>query len=369
MQLSEVIIQRINNEGPVSFRDFMEMCLYYPGFGYYTCSKDKIGMNGDFYTVSNISCLFGAMIARQLGEMWHITGRKDFTVVEFGAGTGMLCHDILDHLKTDNAELYSKLHYYIIEKSAVMRQKEKDHLPDKVKWVDSVYDIPPFTGCVFSNELIDNFSVPRVVMKDELMEVFVNYENGFTEILRPAHKELINYLEELNVVLPKGFCTEINLEAIDWIKAIASRVTKGYVLTIDYGYTSSELYRDCRRNGTLLCYHKHTINDQPYTNIGTQDITAHINFSALSHWGLKYGLETCGLKSQAGFLIALGYEDYLSQLLLQKADMYSCIKQYAFLKHTLLIDMGQRFKVLIQKKGIPHRNLKCLAEQNNISFG
>ena len=189
MQLSDTIIQRISNEGPISFHDFMEMCLYHPGTGYYTSPGDKIGMKGDFYTTSTLTTVFGAMIGRQLEEMWDITGRKEFIIVEYGAGTGTLCQDILYYLK-NNPEFYDKLHYYIIEKSPAMQQQQRVRLNEKVTWVDSISEIAPFTGCVFSNELVDNFSIHQVVMEDELMEIFVNYQNGFVEVLKPAGKEL-----------------------------------------------------------------------------------------------------------------------------------------------------------------------------------
>src|SRR5258706_1506681 len=367
MELSETIIQRIHNEGALSFHDYMEMCLYYPGSGYYTSPRDKIGMNGDFYTTPAISSIFGAMIGRQFEEMWNITGKKEFTIVEYGAGTGMLCHDILDYLK-DNAQFYDQLRYCIIERSPVMRQKEETHLNNKVTWIDSIYEMAPFTGCVLSNELVDNFSIHKVVMQDELKEVFVNYEDGFIEVLRPAGKELTNYLEELNIILPKGFHTEINLEAVSWMKEIADTLKAGFVMTIDYGDTTSDLYSDRKTNGTLLCYHRHTINAHPYSNIGEQDITAHINFSALSHWGSKYGLQTSGLIAQAGFFIAHGYEDYLGLLLERKEDKYTALRQYASLKHALLVDMGQKYKVLIQHKGVRGHTLKCFATGNERSL-
>ena len=124
MQLSDTIIQKITNEGPVSFHDFMEICLYYPGSGYYTSPREKIGMNGDFYTTSTLTAVFGAMIGRQLEEMWDITGKNEFIIVEYGAGTGILCQDILNYLK-NNPGFYDKLHYYIIEKSPAMQQQQK----------------------------------------------------------------------------------------------------------------------------------------------------------------------------------------------------------------------------------------------------
>lgn len=362
MQLSEIIIEKIKTKGPISFHDYMEMCLYYPDAGYYTSEHEKIGVNGDYYTSADISELVGAMIGRQLEEMWAITGKGDFSIVEYGAGTGMLCNDILDYLKK-NEGFYSRLTYNIIEKSPVMKEKEQGLLKEKVNWVNSIHDLSPLTGCVISNELVDNFSVHQVVMEDELMEVYVDHRDDFVELLKPASKELVNYLRELNITLPKGFRTEINLEATEWIKEIATNLEKGFVLTIDYGFLSPELYRESRSKGTLLCYHKHTINDQPYSNIGHQDITSHVNFSALSHWGSKHGLLTSGYINQAGFFMSLGWEDYLNQVLLKRKDSYLGFKEYAFLKYMFLVEMGQKFNILIQHKGVPCESLRGLQKK------
>ncbi|MDB4920058.1 SAM-dependent methyltransferase [Mucilaginibacter sp.] len=351
MELTEIIRQRIRKEGPVSFHDFMEMALYHPEQGYYMAAQDKIGKSGDFYTSSNLGPVFGAMIGRQLEEMWHLTGENEFTVVEYGAGTGVLCHDILDYLK-NNLQLYNQLHYAIIEKSPAMREKEKMHLHEKVDWYDSIQDLPDITGCIISNELVDNFPVHQVMMEDELMEVFVDYRNGFVELLKPAPEEIKAYLSDLNVILPQGFRAEVNLEATQWIAAIAASLKKGYVMTIDYGYAAEDLYKPCRSQGTLLCYHHHQVNDQPYQHVGKQDITAHVNFSALCHWGLRSGLTCCGLTSQAQFLLALGFKEYLRTTAAQTGNIMQLAMDEVMLTHTLLVDMGSKFKVLIQQKGM-----------------
>jgi SAM-dependent MidA family methyltransferase len=357
MELADIIIQKIQQEGPLPFRDFMEMALYYPELGFYTSPQDRIGVKGDFYTSSILSPVFGAMIGRQVEQMWDLLGQDVFTIVEYGAGTGSLCYSILDYLK-NNQPLYDKLHYCIIEKSPVMREKEKTHLPEKVSWYDSIHDISPISGCILSNELVDNFSVHQVIMQEELMEVFLDYKEGFKEVLKPAPKALTDYLVELKVQLPKGFRTEINLEATKWIKEVATCLNKGYVLTIDYGDHSSELYREHRRSGTLVCYHKHQMNDNPYRNIGAQDITSHVNFSALIHWGLKEGLTCCGLTNQGHFLAALGFSEYLLKTVVApQQDIVQTAKKVTFLTHTLLIDMGSKFKVLIQGKQTPKQEL------------
>jgi SAM-dependent MidA family methyltransferase len=329
----------------------MEMCLYYPLSGYYNSPGGKIGRTGDFYTASTLSSVFGSMIARQMEKMWAVLGKKGFSIVEYGAGTGTLCHDILSYAK-NNRQFYESLQYYIIEKSPAMRAIEKTHLADKVIWLESIQEIGPFKGCVLSNELVDNLSVHQVCMQDRLMEVFVSYGDGFKEQLKPAGKELIDYFDELGVRLPEGYHTEVNLEATEWIREIAESLEEGFVITIDYGYTSGELYSERRRKGTMMCYHQHMANDECYGNIGKQDITTHVNFSALSHWGSKHGLSTISLTSQAEFFISLGFDDLLSQVISKPADKYLALRQYALLKKTFLLDMGQKYKVLMQAKSI-----------------
>ena len=358
--LKNIIIEKIKNTGPISFHDFMETCLYYPGMGYYTSPRNKIGKKGDYYTSSYVTPVFGVMIARQLEEMWKILGQKKFMVIEYGAGTGFLACDILNSIKC-NCKFYDSLEYYIIEKSPVMREIEKSILPEKVCWYNSIDEIPgEISGCVLSNELLDNFSVHQVIMDDELMEIFVDYENNFFEVLKPAGELLKNYLSELGVSLPKSYRTEINLEAISWIKNIADRMKEGFVITIDYGYPSRELYRSYRNRGTLMCYYNHAVGENPFQHIGEQDITAHVNFSALYHEGKKYGLDGCGLTDQADFLSNLGIEEYLEEIKLH--DQLSSQKEL-LLKKILLEDMGRKFKVFIQRKGVVEQELRGLAVQ------
>lgn len=359
MNLSEIIIQKIRKQGPISFQDFMEMCLYYPGLGYYSSPAEKIGSNGDFYTSPSLTPIFGAMIGRQLEEMWQVLGEKPFTIVEYGAGTGALCHDILFYLQ-NNRKMYDQLKYCIIEKSLEMRKLEKQHLSEKVYWYDSITEISSIHGCVLSNELLDNFPVHQVVMQKELMEVSVDYQDAFVEKLHPARDEIREYLLELNIELPEGFRTEVNLQALDWISDVATALHEGYVLTIDYGYRSEELYKRYRSQGTLVCYYKHAVNDLLYENIGRQDITSHVNFSALEHWGAKSGLTNCGFTDQCHFLLPLGIKEYITRCMSREADVVKAAKKASFLSHTLLMDMGSKFKVLIQKKGSCERTLSGL---------
>lgn len=342
------------------------MALYYPGLGYYNSVKPRIGKEGDFYTAVNLTTAFGASVARQLEQMWEMLGYGEFTVVEYGAGTGMLCQDILEHIRLTNKRLYDVLQYCIIEKSPVMRTRQQDHLKGKVNWYDHIDEISLTRGCVLSNELLDNLSVHVVEMQDELMEVFVDYQDGFRELLLPSNSALKNYMQELEVVLPRQYRTEINLSAIQWLEQIARRLQRGYVVTIDYGLNSCELYNLSRRNGTLVCYHKHLINDDPYSYIGEQDITAHVNFSALSHWGKKFGLSSMGLTNQANFLLSLGFAEQLNKNLAGE-DVFTVARKRSFIMYTMLIDMGRSYKVLIQQKGMPEHTLVGLTQAHRVA--
>jgi SAM-dependent MidA family methyltransferase len=349
--LVQIIIEKIRTQGPLSFYDFMDMALYYPGQGYYCSPKDKIGQTGDFYTSPSLTSLFGELIAGQLEEMWLVLDRPSFTVVECGAGTGLLCRDILQRLRK-NTSLFQQLDYVLVERSDKMREKEQEllassaeHLLRKVRWASSVRDLPPVTGCILSNELLDNLPVHLVEMGDQLMEVFVGYDDGFKEVLRPAADELKAYLDELHMTLPKGFRGEICLQAVEWIHDVSATLKKGFVITIDYGNAAGHLYNN--REGTLVCYHQHKVNHSPYEFIGQQDITSHVNFSALDHWGRLGGLQYCGYTSQARFLQGLGLNRALQQL--ERAGIAHTTKRQLY---TLLVEMGNQFKVLIQRKGL-----------------
>ncbi len=356
MSLSASIAKQVLKQGPISFHDFMERCLYDPDQGYYTNTCKPYG---DYYTSPTLSPAFGAILGKQLEEMWRFMGCTYFMVVEYGAGTGHLCKAILNYLK-GNKKMYALLRYCIIEKSPAMHQLAKQHLPDQVEWYHDIHEVGQIKGCILSNELVDNFAVHRVVMEETLMEVYVDYQNGYAEQLQPAKSELQAYLSELNIKLPRGYATEINLEALNWIAGIASALKSGYLITIDYGYKGHHIYKPDRNGGTLVCYHKHTVNDFFYAHIGEQDITSHVNFTALSHWGSKNGLKETGFTNQGYFLTCLGFREYILKVLAVEQDILKAAQKAAFLNHILLFDMGSKYKVLIQEKGVQSNPLSGL---------
>ena len=355
MNVTDLIIERIKQNGAISFRDYMNMALYHDELGYYTSSAHTIGKRGDFFTSPYISTAFGAMIGRQIEEFRkQITG--DFTIVEYGAGNGLLCYDILEYLKL-NLEDFKSIRYVIIEKSSVFRKISQKYLGNRVTWLDDVKKLGTFNGCVISNELFDNFPVHRMVWKNQqFMEVFVDYQHEFKEILKPAKSNILDMFEHTHNDFPDGFCTEVCMDAMEWFKNISRVLDRGYIITIDYGYLPGELLQQQRTLGTIRCYYKHQLNFDPYQRPGEQDITSDVNFSSLCYWGSKNGFQFTGYVTQNHFLRALGFVPYLS-------DMSDSNENKTYMFMTLLNQMGNQFKVLIQRKNLPYSPLSGLTFQ------
>lgn len=366
--LEQKIIEKIKKQGPITFETFMDMALYSPELGYYASTENVIGRKGDFYTSPHLHRIFGAMIGRQLEEMWEAMERPaDFHAIEMGAGAGYLCKDILDYLK--NREIFNSLNYIIVELNPVMAASQKKLLSDfsnKVKWISSLGELNTVKGCVFSNELLDAFPVHLVEMKDELKEVYIAYDNNcFIEQYKIVNNNaLIDYFNKFSVNIPHGYRTEINLRIRDWLKEISEVLSEGFILTIDYGYTALEYYHEERSTGTLLCYHKHSLNENPYENIGKQDITAHVNFSSLKTWGEEAGLQTVGYCPQGTFLIALGIDEVITELYSDSPDYQSEILK---IKGLLLPPgMGESHRVMIQYKGKGMPELRGFSIRNQV---
>ncbi len=355
----KILRDTIKAKGPIPFKEFMEIALYHPEAGYYTTHSNQIGRKGDYYTAGSLGPLFGKMLARQFREI--LEGMEANTVVEIGAGTGILAKDILDEWKAQG--FCSR--YLLIEKSRALRFTQEEILKSyPVSWVKSVPELPEIKGVIFSNELLDAFPVHVVEKTEEgLKEVYVEWQEGFVEILRePSTSELSDYFEMLNMDLPPGFRTEVNLEALSWLEYVSKRLSRGFIFTIDYGYPSHELYQDYRRNGTLIAYEQHRAVEELYAHVGLRDLTAHVNFSALARWGEKVGLSVTGFTDLAHFLMSLGILETLSDVCTLDG-----IKTRLQAKTLLLPGgMGEMFKVLIQQKGItpfPLSGLKFLPKR------
>ena len=362
-RLAEFIIGQIKRNGPLTFEQFMEIALYHPELGYYTSGREKIGPGGDFYTGPELHPAFGRTVAEQFAEMWEVLGSpRRWHLVEYGAGTGTLAVDVLGGLRDNHTACFDGVSYTIIEISPlfVRRQQEalqKAGLFDKVAWAGCSGGErweEAVEGIIFSNELVDAFPFHRVRADgDELREIYVDHrEGGFLEIPGPPSlPELTRYFQEEGICLEEGQTAEVNLQAGRWIQEVAGRLKRGFVLTVDYGATSAELYTPSRYHGTMRCFERHKLVDDPYAAIGRRDITASVNFSSLIRWGEQAGLKTAGLVTQADFLINTG----ILELIRGNDDYRFDEKAYrdveAVKKLILPGSMGRVFRVLIQCRG------------------
>jgi SAM-dependent MidA family methyltransferase len=305
----------------ITFATYMDLVLYAPEVGYYTRTPDRIGSRGDFFTSPHLGVDFGEMLAIQLAEMWELLDRpQPFTVVEMGAGQGLLSKDILNYWQQKYPELIAD--YVIVETSAAMRRCQQQVLVDQpVRWVEWA-DLSPesITGCLFSNELVDALPVHQVVVKNgTLQEVYVSIDNDnqLQEILAaPSTPLLLEYFEQAEIPIlsyEDGYRTEVNLAAINWLQTVSSKLNKGYLLSIDYGYTSQRYYNPQRSQGTLQCYYQHRYHSNPYLHIGQQDLTAHVDFTSLICQGNLLGLQELGFTKQGMFLMALGLADRIAE--------------------------------------------------------
>ncbi len=365
-QLVWIIKDRIKKEGEISFRDFMDMALYYPELGYYTSPQEKIGGFGDFYTASELDRAFGELLGKQFVEIYNKIGEESFRIVEIGAGKGYLAFDILKFIQENYPEVFKKTTYTIIEKSPyhIKTQKEILSIFENVEWVQDIIDFEDgsITGVVFSNELFDSFPVHLIrKIKGKIYEVFikVDEENNVQEVLKEASEEILRYISQLSIDIPEGMQTEINLDAADYIQKIGKKLKKGFVITVDYGYPSAELYKPYRMKGTILCYYRHRYSENFYENVGMQDITSHVNFSALKYYGMIAGLDFTGFTDQAHFLTNLGLMEIFEKL--QEKNDYESFERLNRLKTLVLPKgMGEKFKVLVQHKNIKDPSIKGL---------
>jgi len=363
----------IRTKGPITFERFMDMALYYPGEGYYTSSENRVGKKGDFYTSPHLHEMFGAVLARQMEECWNILDRPDdFVIAEQGAGKGYLALDLLNELK--GRECYRNIRYYIIEISRKEIEFQEGLLAehsDRIRWVDTLDEIGRFRGCYLSNELVDAFPVHLIQMHEGLREVYVDIKGEkFVEMIgEPSVDDLASYLSLHDIVLEDGYRTEINLRTGTWIQAVANMMDEGFVITIDYGYDARDYYREERNRGTLLCYYRHQVREDPFEDVGEQDMTAHVNFSDIKKRGEEADLRTMGYSTQGTYLVSMG----LDEIIIEKYDPEEreLDENYHFemAKIKGLITpggMGESHKVMIQYKGVKEPAMRGFSIRNRI---
>jgi SAM-dependent MidA family methyltransferase len=356
--LAAILTEQIKSRGRITFAEYMDACLYHPEHGYYMKADQRDGR--DYITSVDVTPVFGRLLARQFHEMWAVLGRpQPFTLVEAGASTGRLARQVLDCARESLGEFYEAVCYVAVERSAVRRAQAKtleDHAASDRFCSREEMPAEISHGCIFSNELFDAFAVHRVQRANkELREVYVTLgQNHFREDLGPLSSIAIaGYFDAQGITLHEGQMSEANLAACDWIEDAAHRLDRGFVLTIDYGDESHQLYDDRHMRGTLMAYDRHRAGEDFYRAPGAQDLTAHVNFTALNLWGAHGGLVRAGFTAQTNFLLALVRHTNFADLETTGAsehDKMAARSQFKTLIHPE--GMGETFNVLVQEKGI-----------------
>ena len=353
--LSEKLKKKIKENGPIPFRDFMEECLYDSGYGYYTGCCLRIGSKGDFVTSPHTGPLFGALISRQLMEFHRILGQERLSIIEMGAGVGYLARDILTALRE---EALTNIEYIIVEpnpNTVSIQRETMGAFQDTVRWVKAIGYILPGDHCLISNELLDAFPV-HLIRKSggAFQEIHIDFRegHGFIESSRePSTAELGLYIEELPGDIQEPYTTEVNLGIKAWIHDVARVISRGFVMTIDYGYTRKEYFAPFRSRGTLLAYSEQKVYEDLLAKPGEQDLTAHVNFSDLDRWGKEAGFRTVGYTPQWAFLGGLDFEEVARKSMGGNFEPFS--PKLAGIKALILPQgMGSTHKVMVQSKGL-----------------
>jgi SAM-dependent MidA family methyltransferase len=318
IELHQRILDRIRRDGPITFADYMRMALYEPGIGYYVAGAARMGWQGaDYFTSTDVSDMFAHCMGRQLLGIWERLRRPaPFVVLEQGAGRGTLAKAVLSWARETVPDFFAALDYRVSDIHA-----DQDALAPG----DMLPAYDNFPSVLLSNELVDAFPVHIVEARQgQLYEVYVGEAEGqagqdgrLCEMLgEPAGPEVEAYLDRFHVPwrsFPEGWRAEINLDALRWMERSARMLRRGYLLTIDYGDKARQLYTRKRDGGTLLCYYQHRVNTRPLARPGGQDITAHVNFSALIEEGRRHGLRLNLYTTQRDWLERMGLQDELDR--------------------------------------------------------
>lgn len=373
-RLTALIKERVN-AGPLAFSDYMAMALYEPGLGYYMAGARKFGAGGDFITAPEVSPLFGQALAVQCREILDELETErvasdqetiEECIVEFGAGTGALAIALLGALSDRPG-----LHYRIVELSPELARRQQEALVaalgesvlDRVDWLE---DLPiGVHGVIIANEVVDALPVERFVKRSSepgniwrVGVVSADLPGGspFGDEAQDATSELCASLAaieaDLDSPLPTGYASEVGLQVAPWIQAVGVSLAKGVVLIADYGYPRSERYSQERGRGTLACYYRHRAHDDAYRWPGLQDITAHVDFTAIAEAAAPSGLEFLGYCSQGAFLLGnglLALAEAASAELEREVDRIVVSRAVKTL--TLPGEMGERFQMMALGKG------------------
>jgi len=351
-ELARLIRSEIEQAGgAIPFSRYMELCLYAPGLGYYSAGHQKFGPGGDFITAPELSPLFGRCLARSCAAVLETLGGGD--LLEFGAGSGRLVVDLLGELSRMN-KLPGR--YYILERSAELKQRQQETLQkelpqllDTVVWIDTLPDTG-FRGVMLANEVLDAMAVERFRWTGSDVEWFDVIAAGDefewrTQVAPASDEQAVIKALAAECEMAAGFVSEANLAIQPWMQAVSDVLECGLLLLIDYGYPRHEYYHSQRSEGTLMCHYQHRAHDNPLLWPGLQDITAHVDFTAVAEAAVAAGLSVAAYTTQAWFLLDSGLDDFLQQA--GPVDTVEYMQQAQQAKTLILPgEMGERFKFI-----------------------
>jgi SAM-dependent MidA family methyltransferase len=343
---SRALLERIGAElaaagNWISFARYMELALHEPGLGYYAAGARKFGAGGDFVTAPELSPLFGRALARQIAELLE----PGEAVLEFGAGSGALADALTVELPGVN--------YQILETSSELRQRQQQKLGPRARWLDQLPK--DFRGVMLANEVVDAMPVHALAWTGAgILERGVCANEGqLAWSDRPAAGAVLAAAQAIQVEIPPGgrYESELALFARAWMRSLGRFLARGAILVVDYGFPQREYFHAQRSMGTLACHYRHRMHGDPFYLPGLQDITAHVDFSALARAAGEAGLEPLGYASQAQFLINCGITDLLAREDPQDAKRY--LPAAAAVQKLLSpAEMGELFKVLALGRGV-----------------
>lgn len=368
MSLREKLVQAIRTCGPIPFSRYMEMCLYDAGHGYYSRNAEQFGKAGDFYTSSDVHAVFGRLLARQFEEMWRVLGSPErVEILELGPGRGLFARDVLDWSEKKFPEFFESVHYSLHEQSAALRERLKTTLDrhlatGRVSIEGGRKEESANPAIIFANEFFDALPVEIVGSQGELR---IGEENGrFVETWSPLSEENRQYLARFSILPQAVERVEAGRIAYEQMSELAKKVRKGFLIAIDYGYSQAEQLAG-RHCGTVTAYRQHSISASPYEAPGEQDITAHVNFTALSAAAAEQGMAVQPLLTQSQFLLGIGETNQFADAFEDCRLPQEQAKVALQLKHLITpAGVGETFQVMAASKGVPPEDAAKLSGLN-----
>jgi SAM-dependent MidA family methyltransferase len=379
LSLREQIEQEIRQRGPIPFSRYMQICLYDPSHGYYSANAEQFGKAGDFYTSSDIHAVFGRLLARQFDEIWQALDRPpEIEILELGPGRGLFARDVLDWSAKKFSDFFAALTYTLQESSPALHAKLQTTLANHlargkaaISAESAAEDIRRSLPSeapliVFANEFFDALPVEILGTHGKLHIALEN--NRLCETWLPPLGEELEFLDRYGVHPEGGERIEVPILAQNWMRQIASSVARGQLLiiVIDYGYTRNEQLSG-RFRGTLMAYRHHSAGPDPYQAPGEQDLTAHVNFTALAARCEQAGMRCAELLTQSQFLMGIGEKNQFADAFEDCRVPQERAKVALQLKHLVTPEgMGENFRVMIASRGI---DLEKVAALSGLSFG